>query len=208
VFSDLDSLIGNSRLLLLKNDWPFVDKSKKKTRDILFQPKNYLDSLNLQVVINNKLSWANAHLTLAEHYLKKNDISKFLKHMDILMYQYPIVLEYYDRTSLILIQKQLYDLALKYLRARYKIEPSDYSTKWIGNIALYKGDTEEAINYLNKSAQLNGKDSQVFYNLAGAYVKRNDYNSALNNINRCLSIDPNYAQAINLKKQLIGVLNK
>jgi lysophospholipase L1-like esterase len=208
VFSDLDSLIGNSRILLLKNDWPFVGKSQKKSRDILFQPKNYLDSLNLQVVINNKLSWANAHLTLAEHYLKKNNISEFLKHMDILIYQYPIVVEYYDRTSLILIQKQLYDIALKYLDARYKIEPSDYSAKWIGNIALFKGDNEEAINYLIKSAQLNAKDAQVFYNLAGAYVSKKDYTSALNNINRCLSIEPNYAQAVNLKKQLMGVLNK
>ena len=208
VFSDLDSVMGNSRILLLKNDWPFVDKSKKKSKDVLFQPRNYLDSLNLQVVVNNKLSWANAHLTLAEHYLKQNNISKFLKHMDILMYQYPIVLEYYDRTSLILIQKQLYDIALKYLSARYKIEPSDYSAKWIGNIALFKGNNEEAINYLNKSAQLNAKDAQIFYNLAGAYVKKQDYNSALNNINRCLSIEPNYPQAINLKRQLMGVLNK
>ena len=203
VFSDLDSLIGNSRILLLKNDWPFVDKSKKKSRDELFQPKSYLDSINMQVVINNKLSWANAHLNLAEHYLRKNDINKFLKHMDILIYQYPIVVEYYDKTSLILIQKQLYDHALKYLSARYRIEPSDYSAKWIGNIALFKGDIDEAINYLNKSAQLNSKDAQVLYNLAGAYTQKKNYVSAINSIDRCLSIDPNYPQANYLKQQLL-----
>jgi tetratricopeptide (TPR) repeat protein len=203
VFSDLDSLIGNSRILLLKNDWPFIDKSQKKSRDVLFQPKNYLDSINLQVVINNKLSWANAHLTIGEHYLKQNNISKFLKHMDVLIYQYPIVVEYYDRTSLILIQKQLYDFALKYLSARYNIEPSDYSAKWMGNIALFKGDIDGAINYLNKSIQLNSKDAQIFYNLAGAYIKKKDYNSALNNINSCLALNPNYPNANNLRLQLI-----
>ena len=208
VFSDLDSLIGNSRILLLKNDWPFIDKSKKKLRDVLFQPKNYLDSINLQVVINNKLSWANAHLTVAEHYLNQNNIGKFLQHMDILIYQYPIVVEYYDKTSLILIQKQLYDYALKYLNARYKIEPSDYSAKWIGNIALFKGDIEEAINYLNRSIELNSKDAQVLYNLAGAYSKKEDYNSALNIINRCLSVSPNYPQANNLKQQLMQLVSK
>jgi len=207
VFSDLDSLIGNSRILLLKNDWPFIDKSKKKSREVLFQPKNYLDSINLQVVINNKLSWANAHLTVAENYLKQNDFKNYFKHMDILIYQYPIVVEYYDRTSLNLIQRQLYDYALKYLVARYKIEPSDYSAKWIGNIALFKGDIEEAINYLNKSIQLNSKDAQVLYNLAGAYSKKKDYKSALNIINRCLSINPNYPQANNLKQQLMQLVS-
>lgn len=207
VFSDLDSLIGNSRISLLKNDWPFIDKSKKKSRDELFKPKNYLDSINLQVVINNKLSWANAHLTLAEHYLKQNNISSFLKHMDILMYQYPIVVEYYDRTSLILIQKQLYDIALKYLSARYKIEQSDYSAKWLGNIALFKGDIDGAINYLTKSSQLNATDAQIFYNLAGAFIKKKDYGSALNNINRCLALNANYPNAGNLKNQLLQAEN-
>ena len=202
VFSDLDSLIGNSRIILLKNDWPFIAKSKIKSRDVLFQPKNYLDSVNQQVVMDNKVSWANAHLLAAENYLKHDDINNFLKHMDILIYQYPIIVEYYDRTSLILIQKQLYDLALKYLSGRYKIEPSDYSAKWIGNIALFKGDIDTAINYLNKSAQLNAKDAQVFYNLAGAYSKKKEYTSALNSIDRCLGVNPNYPNAENLKMQL------
>lgn len=202
VFSDLDSLIGNSRIILLKNDWPFIAKSKIKSRDVLFQPKNYLDSVIQQVVMDNKVSWANAHLLAAENYLKHDDINNFLKHMDILIYQYPIIVEYYDRTSLILIQKQLYDLALKYLSGRYKIEPSDYSAKWIGNIALFKGDIDTAINYLNKSAQLNAKDAQVFYNLAGAYSKKKEYTSALNSIDRCLGVNPNYPNAENLKMQL------
>lgn len=128
--------------------------------------------------------------------------------MDILIYQYPIVVEYYDKTSLILIQKQLYDQALKYLIARYKIEPSDYSAKWIGNIALFKGEIDEAINYLNKSAQLNFKDAQVFYNLAGAYTQKKNYVSAINSIDNCLSIDPNYPQANYLKQQLLQAVGK
>ena len=143
----------------------------------------------------NKISWADAHVAAANAYLARNDITGFLRHMDILIYQYPIVVEYYDQVSLTLMEKQLYDTALKYLQARYKIEPDDYSAKWLGNIALYKGNYDEAVNYLTRSVELNSKDAQVLYNLAGAYSQKKIYNVALNTINKCLSIDPNYPQA-------------
>jgi tetratricopeptide (TPR) repeat protein len=201
VFSDLDSTIGNCRMLLLKNDWPFIEKQQKKPITLLFIPKNFLDSIALDFM-QNKISWADAHLTAGAAYLKRNDVSGYLRHMDILLYQYPIVVEYYDQVSLILMQKQLYDIALKYLSARYKIEPNDYSAKWLGNIALFKGNIDEAIFYLTKSYELNSTDTQVLYNLAGAYYQKKSYDAALNTINKCLSIEPNYPRANILKQQL------
>ena len=207
MFTDLDSTIGNNRILLLKNDWPFIEKSQIKPKNLLFKPKNFLDSIALDMM-NNKISWANAHVNAATAYFKKKNINGFLKHMDILLYQYPIVVEYYDEVALNLLKLKLYDTALKYLSARYKIEPSDYSAKWIGNIALYKGDLDVAILYLNKSQQMNSRDAQVLYNLAGAYSKKKDYQSALNTINACLSVNPNYPQADNLRQQLMQVVKK
>ena len=207
MFTDLDSTIGNNKILLLKNDWPFIEKSQIKPKNLLFKPKNFLDSIALEMM-NNKISWANAHVNAATAYFKKRNINGFLKHMDILLYQYPIVVEYYDEVALNLLKLQLYDTALKYLSARYKIEPSDYSAKWIGNIALYKGDLDVAILYLNKSQQLNSRDAQVLYNLAGAYSKKKDYQSALNTINACLSVNLNYPQADNLKQQLVRAVKK
>lgn len=208
VFSDLDSTIGNCRMLLLKNDWPFIEKWQKKPTKVLFNPKNFIDSIASDFMIN-KISWADAHLTAGAAYLKRNDVGGYLKHMDILIYQYPIVVEYYDQVSLILMQKQLYDTALKYLNARYKIEPNDYSAKWLGNIALFKGNVDEAISYLAKSNELNSTDAQVLYNLAGAYSQKKSYDAALNTINKCLSVAPNYPQANNLKQQLTqAVINR
>lgn len=207
-FSNLDSTIGNCRMLLLQNDWPFIEKWQRKPLNLLFSPKNFLDSIAFDFMMN-KISWANAHLNAATAYLKRNDISGYLKHMDILIYQYPIVVEYYDQISLTLMQMQLYDTALKYLKARYNIEPNDYSAKWLGNIELYKGNVDGAIRFLSKSYELNSTDAQVLFNLAGAYSKKKDYNSALNTINICLSIDPNYPQANNLKLQLTqAVINQ
>jgi len=205
-FTDLDSTIGNCRMLLLQNDWPFIEKWQKKPTRLLFTPKNFLDSIAFNFMMN-KISWADAHLNAADAYLKKHDVNGYLKHMDILLYQYPIVVEYYDQISLTLLQMQLYDAALKYLHARYKIEPDDYSAKWIGNIALFKGNADEAINYLTKSYELNSTDAQVLYNLAGAYYQKKLYNAALNTINNCLNIEPNYPQANILKQQLTQAIN-
>lgn len=205
-FSDLDSTIGNCRMLLLQNDWPFIEKWQKKPTRLLFTPKNFLDSIAFNFMMN-KISWADAHLNAADAYLKKHDVNGYLKHMDILLYQYPIVVEYYDQISLTLLQMQLYDTAIKYLHARYKIEPDDYSAKWIGNIALFKGNADEAINYLTISYELNSTDAQVLYNLAGAYYQKKLYNAALNTINNCLNIEPNYPQANNLKQQLTQAIN-
>ena len=157
----------------------------------------------------NKITWADAHLTAAATYLKRHDIGGYLKHMDILIYQYPIVVEYYDQVSLILLEKLMYDTALKYLNARYKIEPNDYSAKWLGNIALFRGNIDGAIFYLTKSHELNSKDAQVLYNLSGAYSKKKAYEEAINTINKCLSIDPNYPRANILKQQLTqAVINQ
>jgi lysophospholipase L1-like esterase len=207
-FSDLDSTIGNCRILLLQNDWPFIERWQKKPTKFLFKPKNFLDSVAADFM-SNKITWADAHINAASNYLKRNDIDGYLKHMDILIYQYPIVVEYYDEVSLILLHKQLYDTALKYLNARYKIEPNDYSAKWIGNIALFKGDVDKAIFYLTKSVEMNSTDAQVLYNLAGAYSRKKLYNASLININKCLSIDPNYPEANNLKQQLTqAVINQ
>ena len=204
-FTDLDSTIGNNRILLLKNDWPFIDKSQARRRADLFNPKNFIDSIALEVM-NNKISWADAHLQAAAKYFSNRDVAGFLKHMDILIYQYPIIVEYYDQTALNLLKHQFYDSALKYLSARYKIEPSDYSAKWIGNIALFKGDAEVAAFYLNKSQELNNKDSQVYFNLAGAYAKLNNFQKALDAVNRCLSLTPDYPGAQNLKQQLMSLV--
>ena len=200
MFTDLDSTMGNCRMLSLKNDWPFIEKQQKKPAKLLFTPRTFLDSIALEVMLN-KISWADAHLNAGTEYLKRNDINGYLKHMDILLYQYPIVVEYYDQVSLILMQKQLYDIALKYLNARYNIEPNDYSTKWLGNIALFKGDADKAVFYLTKSVEMNSTDAQVFYNLAGAYYQKKLFDAALNTIDKCLRLDPNYPQANNLKKQ-------
>jgi tetratricopeptide (TPR) repeat protein len=205
VFTDLDSLIGNYRIMLLKNDWPFISKEKKKPVEKIIQSKNFIDSIAGEY-INNKISWEIAHLNAAEKYLKRDDLEGYLKHMNVLIYQYPIVVEYYDQTALVLLERGKYDEALSFLYKRNEVEQGAFAQKWIGTIALHRGDKEKAIYYLTKSLELNSSDPQVLYNLAGAYSLKKDYKAALSTIEKCLKVDPGHEGAEDLKIQLINAI--
>ena len=187
MFTDLDSTIGNGIITLLKNDWPFTEKGNSQSTKNLFKPKNFIDSIAVEY-IEKKISWADAHTNAAITYLKRDDMNNHLKHMDILIYQYPVLKDY--------------NTALKYLYEKNKIDPRDFTEKRIGAIALYNKKYDDAIYYLSKSLQTDSGDTQVLYNLAAAYFQKNDFKAALNKINKSLNIDPNYPGANNLKRQL------
>jgi tetratricopeptide (TPR) repeat protein len=122
--------------------------------------------------------------------------------MDALISQYPMIVEYHDYVANVLIPLRHYKKAYKYLKMGYDIKPSAFTAKWLGTLNLYKDNLESAEKYLNESLAFDTKDSQVWYNLAGVYVKKNDYKKALELVNKALSLNPNYTEAANLQRQL------
>jgi tetratricopeptide (TPR) repeat protein len=200
-FTKLDSIIGNYRIKLLKNDWPFVNEDNKIPNSTLLHPESFTDSIAADMLDDN-ITWEEAHRKLATYYLGRKNINAFLKEMDALISQYPIVVEYYDYVANILIPLRNYKKAYKYLKMGYDIKPSAFTAKWLGTLNLYKDNLESAEKYLNESLMIDTKDSQVWYNLAGVYVKKNNYKKALEMVNNALMLNPNYPEAIGLKKQL------
>ncbi len=200
-FTELDSTIGDFRIKILKNDWPFVKKEKKLPNSKLLHLKNIADSLASDV-LDNEIIWEEAHRKLATYYLANNNLNLFLKEMDAVISQYPVIVEYYDYVANILIQVNNYDRAVKYLKTGYDIKPSAFKAKWLGTIDLYNNKLESAERYLNESLKYDSNDSQVWYNLAGVYVKRNDYKKALELVNKALSLKSNYPEAVKLQRQL------
>ena len=69
---------------------------------------------------------------------------------------------------------------------------------------MLNNKVDSAIGQLLKSINYNSSDAQVYYNLAGAYSIKKDYQTALQMINRCLQIEPNYSMAKDLQQQLIN----
>jgi tetratricopeptide (TPR) repeat protein len=205
-FTHLDSTIGRYRLTKLKGDWPFVETSKSLEQVIeSFDVQDFSDSLAL-FVIDNKYSWERAHRKMAIWFFKKGDIKNYLVEMDAVIFQYPFVYDYYEMIANNLIGLKMFNEALPYLYQYDKIKGTAFASKWIGIIELSKKKSDVATKYLNKSLKYNSRDAQVFYNLTGAYAMKQEYKLALNAINSCLMVNPNYKGAKALQKQLLGAV--
>jgi lysophospholipase L1-like esterase len=197
MFTKLDSIIGNDGITILKNNWPYVKKSKlmsafqEKDFVNLLQPKDFIDSLAMYK-IESKVSWADAHLMGATYYLRKDDIKEYLYYMNVMIYQYPSLRDL--------------DGALRYFYEKKELDLADYTPTRKGLMALYIGKFDNAIKYLTEANSSDPKNPTVLYNLSLAYSKKKDFKRALAIINKCLVVKPHYLEAVNLKQQILNKL--
>jgi len=205
-FSRLDSSISNIRLIGLLNDWPFVDKPDFSFIKNL-KLNDRIDSLAYRIAVEN-MNWEKGHREAAAYYLAKKDYLNLAKEFWVIVSQYPFKLNDYDYAASQLINVKEYNLAYNFLLKRFKETPDAFSAKWLGNINLNQGKVDEAIKYLSASTKYDNNDAQAFYNLAGAHIQKKDFKNALQSIEKCLSIKPDFPNAQSLKVQLTEILSK
>ena len=207
-FTELDSTIARYQIIILKSDWPYVkekksDEEKFKALNI----KTFTDSLAF-LVGKRKLSWESAHLQLAGRKFKEGDQTGFKKEISNIIDEYPYDPSPLEFAANLLVNAKAFDDAYPYLLKLHELKQSAFSSKWLGIIDLLNNKIETAIGYLSTSLNYNASDAKVLYNLSGAYTLKNDYNTALQLINRCLEIEPNYTLAKDLQNQLIKALKQ
>lgn len=203
-FSSLDSTMAVYRIALLKNDWPYIDPKNKIDDLTLLKPKSEVDSVAFSFA-EGTITWPEAHERLANKKLLQKKYDECIKHLEILIYQYPVVTEYYDmidNIALTLLKQEDFSKAYEILLKRYEIKPNPFATKWLGNIDLNNHRITSAIKYLEESIKLDPGDLQSLYNLAGAYALDKQYSMGLQTINSVLQKDMNYPGARDLKVQL------
>lgn len=209
-FSTLDSTMAKYRIALLKNDWPFIDPKSKVDMHLLLHPANYSDSMAYQFM-EDKITWPVAHEKLADKLLAEKKYDEYVEHMRILIYQYPVIIEYYnfiDNLALLLLKQNNFELAYKILQKKYAIEPNAFTTKWLGNIDLNNKRIASAIKYLEESVKYDANDIQTLYNLAGAYALDKQYSKGYQTIEQVLQKDSTYPGAKELEIQLRGLIGK
>jgi tetratricopeptide (TPR) repeat protein len=193
-FTQLDSLISELRLKKLLGSFPFVEKGKSERVYQNFRPKNLIDTLVISV-LSKRISWRSAHQELAQWYFNNKEYDKFIKEMKTIIAYQPYAEIPYAFAASRLINIGKFEESLFFLEKVHKLNPNDYTYKWLGSIALQKGDYDKAVRNLVVSAKLNNKDAQVYYNLSGAYFNKGMYKEAIEAIEYCLKLKPNYPQA-------------
>ncbi|MCS7211422.1 MAG: hypothetical protein NZ844_07295, partial [Chloroherpetonaceae bacterium] len=185
VFSPLDATIADLKLRLLKGSYPFVPKGEPNRLLLSFRPQTLVDTLAMRVV-SEELTIEEAHYAAADYFLAQRDTLSAQSELQSFISKLPFLELPYRKAGQLFIKYQLFDRALPYLLEAYRLSPTLYSTKWIGQILLYQHKIPEAIAYLERSLSLGGQsDSQLYYNLAGAYYQANQLEKALQALQRC-----------------------
>jgi tetratricopeptide (TPR) repeat protein len=204
VFSKFDSTVAVYRIMLLKNDWPFIYPTQKKTYWQVFQPQNFADSNAVEFLLGDK-SWSKTIEDVAEWYFERKNLSMFLQHFECLVYQYPIIVQYYEKLEILctrFLKINDYNSSKKILKVLERVRPNAFSKKWIGQIALTEKRFKEAIDYLKQSIKYGPNDLQALYNLAGAYALDKQYENSYEAVTKVLAKDSNYPGARQLLSQL------
>ncbi len=78
----------------------------------------------------------------------------------------------------------------------------------LGNLYRKDGETEKAIEYFTKAAELGTTNYKLYYLLAMLLFEKSDLDEASRNLNKSLSIRGDYPKALDLKKKIDRTLDK
>ena len=200
-FTKLDSTIAKLKLDILTGSFPFVPKDTPNYKMINYSPKDYTDSLALQLV-RKKVYWQRAHVYLADRFYNEKKYNKFEKEINSIIAMLPFDDTPYEYAGKHLITAQLFSDALPYLIRLETISPSFYNKKWIGSIYLQNGIYKLALKYLKAASVYKIADFQMWYNLSGAYFYNKQYKNAIEAVKKSLTLSPNNKAALQYYNQL------
>jgi len=206
-FTQFDSTVADFRIKILKNDWPYINPEMQLQRNQLIHLRNLVDSISIDV-IDGKISRDQARLRVASRYLSQGKYDKYVTEMAALIEEFPFLHKYYNSTSKELIIAGKYSNAYYFLKRGFDKKPDAFNSKWLGIIDLSRGFVDDAIKYLEASIKFESKNAQVYFNITGAYAQKKEFNKALNSINKCLNLKPDFPRAQIIRQQLESIINE
>jgi tetratricopeptide (TPR) repeat protein len=206
-FTPFDSTVADFRIKILKNDWPYIKTENKIPGNRLIKLNSLIDSLSVDV-IDGKISREQARLRAANNYLKKNQFDEYATEMAALIEEFPFIYKYYNISARELITAGKFSRAYFFLKKGYDKKPDAFNSKWLGIIDLSQGFVDDAIIYLETSLRYDKKDAQTYFNITGAYAQKKEFGKALQSIEMCLQLNPNFDRAAQIRQQLLEIVNQ
>lgn len=204
----LDTMAAYISITRLKAGWPFTDtKNKMKDPFENYKPENLTDSLALKIS-NSQMNIEDAHYTLALRAKSEKNTVLFLQEMKAVISVLPDHTDNYELVSIYLINNNQIELAIPYLEKLQNLKESEFSNKWLGIAHLINRDYVSAIALMERALSFSPKDTQLLFNLTGAYLYTHQNKKALETINQCLEINPNFPGGKTLQANIMKAIKK
>lgn len=154
----LDSLIGTLKIAKLKSKPPFTNKNT----EFNFTPKNIIEKIAFNYIKGNHTSWADAHISAADEYLKTNDYKNALN-------EYRAILQTDDtKPQLLAVIGDMYFKLNRFSKAErnyiksYKISKNPYLKYSLGLTFLKLNKIENGIVLLESCLMENKINPNLF----------------------------------------------
>jgi tetratricopeptide (TPR) repeat protein len=206
--TEIDERVAYHRVRSLKQGFPFILGEKPEPYQLTYQSVSVADSLAFRIV-NAGLNWDEGKVEMAEYYQSTNQPENAILEYLGLVRNQPWNDSPYVFAARIYLDKNDFDNAEPLLRDAYKINPNDaFITKMLGAIEVQKGNAKEGIRLLEISRSLNPNDSQMLYNLSGAYGIDRQFEKALEIALMVRSQSPRFPGNEAWIQQLESILNR
>ncbi len=197
----IDTICANYRIKTLLAGWPFREKSKVDEVIKSFKPKNLEEKVALDFW-QNRVSWFDAHKTMAVNYFNQKNYKASINEYHALAKGRPFDNSVLNDLAYIYLANNNYQDALPVLKKSLAIKKTNFALRMTGSIFLQKKQVDNSIPLLEEALEMDPKDTQAMYNLAGAYMLKKDYSKTREILERLLKINPNHQQARTLWNRL------
>lgn len=175
-------------------------------------PDNFLalNSLGVENMMKNNddraLMYFNKATTVAPYnykgfynkglwYLKNNNPKKAIE-------EFNTVLKLYDYQKAYVARASAYYALLQYKPARldanaalFKDQKNHKALFVLGNCDNDEGDLPNAISFYNRAIELNNQEPDYYFKRSIALGKQQKFTDCINDLNKCLKLNPNYIEA-------------
>lgn len=203
--TEYDRRIGEHRVKLLRNNWPFTEQ-----RNPDGYPRNYTftspaDSM-AYIVVNQGERWDRGKVELARIYEEQGRPAKALAEYEGLMRAQPFNDSPFVFAARIWLAVNNFEEARPLLEQAYEISPEAFTTKMLGAIEVDAGNPERGVRLLEKSRELEPDDAQMLFNLSGGYAMLGQFQEADEALRSLENLNPDFPGARAWRQQLDGHL--
>lgn len=198
-FGRYDSTLSEITIQILLNDYPFTNTSDFSLSS--FPLHVYEDTLAMQSITQG-LGWASAQLKIFDYYYNKGNYSKAAKTLFILMEGRPFYKSALQYCIPKLITKGITREAKHILVRNHSRYPDFFTSKNLGIININEGNIKLANKLLVDAESYRQNDPEVYFNLSRTYFIMKDFEKAINAMQNCLRITPQYPGAQKIYNRL------